>query len=270
MGKYLKAIIALFTFYAVNYVTRFLTQLALVFHNPKFITAIITGEYTEEHIKIMHSPEVVGISYILSTIIATIFLVNTGIIDRRTMVRTTNIRWGYSLFGIVGAFILYFAFEEGLSYIIRGETESERATNCAYTYGIMYSIYLAFICPYVEECLFRAGVLGNLIKEGMNKWVALVISALIFGAAHWDLYNMIPTTVFGLITGWMYIKSKSVIPSAILHTLNNTISLIILYLLSDGTYNAMTEGISTILLTLICIFSLIIATIGTALYAMKK
>ena len=45
MQKYLKAIVAVFTFYSVNLITKFLAQFALIFYDPKFITAILTGEY---------------------------------------------------------------------------------------------------------------------------------------------------------------------------------------------------------------------------------
>ena len=267
MQKYLKAIIALFTFYAVNWVTELLTQLALIFHNPQFITAILTGEYTQEHYRIMHSPEVLGTSYILAAVIVIIFLVNTGVIDKSEMVRTDKIKWVYAIPGIIGLFIFYFAIEFAMTYLFTGVTDIGGST---YNYGIMLSIYLILVCPLVEEGIFRAGVLGNLIKEGMNRWIALAVSAIIFGIVHFSWTKLLPTTIFGFMTGWLYIKSKSIVPSTILHILNNGTALLLTFLTANGIHSSMIDGMSNVIITIICIFTLIIATIGTALYAKKK
>ncbi|MBO4664317.1 MAG: CPBP family intramembrane metalloprotease [Bacteroidaceae bacterium] len=267
MQKYLKPIIALFTFYAFNWVVALLSQLALVFHNPQFITAILTGEYTDEHYSIMRSPEVIGSSRIVAAIIILIFLSRTNIINPKLYVRTKNIRWSYTIFGLVGFNLLFYAFEHILSLMPMFHEElEENGGATTYTYGIMLSIYLAIFSPIVEECIFRAGILGNLMKEGMSQWKAIIISAIIFGACHYSIERAIPTAVFAIITGWLYVKTRSLAPSTILHIINNCTSLLLYHLSANGTYDKVTSELGTTNLWIANIIIGIIAITGVTIY----
>ena len=253
MQKYLKAIIAIFTFYSVNLITKFLAQFALIFYDPKFITAILTGEYTEEHRRIMRSPEVLGTVYILATLITIVFLFQTGIIRKRDNLRTDGIRWGYALLTIMSMFVFYYLFENSWAYLWSITDYDDAGRD----YGILLTIYMAVFSPLVEECIFRAGIQGNIINKGVNKWVALGISAFIFGLVHWSIAMFLPITFFGLVTGWLYMKSRSIYPSFILHTLNNTLSMV---LIKTHTTSALDNGGTTVIIAYIVIAAITLTT----------
>jgi sodium transport system permease protein len=70
-----------------------------------------------------------------------------------------------------------------------------------------------------EELFFRGVVLSGLRRLGL--WPALVVSALLFGFAHASIYRMLPTLALGLVLGWLAWRSGSILPSMIVHGMNN-------------------------------------------------
>ena len=80
-----------------------------------------------------------------------------------------------------------------------------------------------------EEILFRKAVLNALLPYG-NKF-ALVLSALSFSLMHKNPAQFLYTFVGGLFFGHLAIKCRSVVPTIVLHFINN--SLAITYLLLE-------------------------------------
>jgi len=248
MAKFIKPIIALLSFYSVNWLTDILSRFVLVFYNPNFVTSILTGDYTEEQIQTINSSAVMGTTQILAAIIIIVFLFQTNILDIKNDTRTKGIQWKYTILGLSGAFLTYMAFEE-TAYILTaiGMNEEIMLDNTPAYYGIALSIYLAIFSPLVEECIFRGGILGNFIKEGMDKWWAIIISAAIFGAIHFDLYKFLTCFVFGIVTGWIYTRTKSLVPSMILHIMNNSMSITLCAFGYSNIYDFLLMDISLII-----------------------
>lgn len=261
MQKYQNAIIALLSFYSVNWITDMLSLLVLVFYNPYFVTSILTGEYTEEQQAILHSPTVIGTTQLIASIIILLFLFRTGIVNKNDNIRTKSLNWKHIIIGLTGAFIIQMAVEQLLSFLlIIARNETLEFDDSSYYFGIMYTIYLAFFSPLVEETIFRGGILGNLIKNGINKWWAIVISAAIFGAAHFDFDRLLPCFAFGIVTGWIYTRTKSLIPSVCLHIANNMTCLILLIYGKSNIFDFLYMDISIIVKAILCASLL---TIGT-------
>lgn len=70
-----------------------------------------------------------------------------------------------------------------------------------------------------EELFFRGVVLSGLQRLG--PWAAVAVSALLFGLAHASIYRMLPTFALGLLLGWLAWRSASIVPSMIVHAINN-------------------------------------------------
>jgi hypothetical protein len=83
------------------------------------------------------------------------------------------------------------------------------------------------IAPLAEECFFRGlvqTVLGNVLKK---RWAAVVIAALLFGVAHSQQPQVIPTlAVLGVLLGASYERSGSLVAPIVLHSLFNLKTLI--------------------------------------------
>lgn len=88
--------------------------------------------------------------------------------------------------------------------------------------------YLAIgiLGPLAEEMVFRGAVLRTLLKmmDGKWHWVAIIISALIFGAVHGNAVQFVHASVLGLLLGWMYYRTNSILPGVIFHWVNNTVA----------------------------------------------
>ena len=83
------------------------------------------------------------------------------------------------------------------------------------------------IAPLAEECFFRGliqTVLGDVLKK---RWPAVVITALLFGVAHSQQPQVIPTlAVLGVLLGASYERSGSLVAPMVLHSLFNLKTLI--------------------------------------------
>ncbi|MEM7476524.1 MAG: ABC transporter permease subunit/CPBP intramembrane protease [Planctomycetota bacterium] len=83
-----------------------------------------------------------------------------------------------------------------------------------------------------EECFFR-GFLLNGLKENFTAFWAVLFSALAFGVFHVVLAGgaaperLLPSTLMGLLLGWLAWQSKSVFPSMVLHVIHNSTLLIV-------------------------------------------
>lgn len=84
----------------------------------------------------------------------------------------------------------------------------------------MQFLSVGFIAPLVEEILFRGCILGTL-KKKMHPWIAIIISALIFGVAHGTPIGIIYATLLGLLMGWLAVTFNSIVPTLFFHIAYN-------------------------------------------------
>ncbi|MDO9004172.1 MAG: CPBP family intramembrane metalloprotease [Aquabacterium sp.] len=81
------------------------------------------------------------------------------------------------------------------------------------------------IAPVVEEMLFR-GILLRSFLDRYPRGLAIGYSALYFGAAHLNIYQFLLAFLLGLLMGWLYERSRSLIPCVALHAaINSTVFL---------------------------------------------
>ncbi len=74
--------------------------------------------------------------------------------------------------------------------------------------------------PILEEFIFRGIILKGFLKN-YSPSKAIIWSAVLFGLVHMNPWQFIGATAIGLIIGWLYWKSNSLIPGIILHFVNN-------------------------------------------------
>ncbi|MFA6842817.1 MAG: type II CAAX endopeptidase family protein [Bacilli bacterium] len=101
------------------------------------------------------------------------------------------------------------------------------------TYGILFIPIITIIGPIVEELVFRGGILDGLVKVKVPSWIAVLLSAALFGFIHVSAgdYSQIFSYLFmGIALGAIYVKTKSIYTSIITHILINSISVSLFYL----------------------------------------
>jgi sodium transport system permease protein len=89
-------------------------------------------------------------------------------------------------------------------------------------------LFVVALTPAIcEETLFRGFLFSGLLRAGPI--LALVGSSLMFGLAHGSIYRLIPTATLGLVIGFARLKTRSIVPGAIVHFFNNGLALTLLY-----------------------------------------
>ena len=99
-------------------------------------------------------------------------------------------------------------------------------------------VAIGILAPLAEEVVFRGAILRTLlgIMSKKNHWVAIMISAAIFGVVHANLAQFINALLMGLLLGWMYYRTGSLVPGILLHWVNNTMAYVLTNIMpqSDG------------------------------------
>lgn len=108
------------------------------------------------------------------------------------------------------------------------EQEMEAIMNARGGYFV-----IGILIPFVEELVFRGSVLRALLNRQDKHWLMIAVSALLFAAVHMNPAQMPHAFLMGMMLGWMYYRTRSIVPGVILHCTNNTISYILFKLYPD-------------------------------------
>ena len=87
-------------------------------------------------------------------------------------------------------------------------------------------ISITIMAPLVEELLFRGAIQGYMLRKGMKPLNAILIASAIFGIVHMNPIQIPFAFAIGLIFGWLYYRTGSVVPGIIGHFINNSIACI--------------------------------------------
>jgi membrane protease YdiL (CAAX protease family) len=83
---------------------------------------------------------------------------------------------------------------------------------------------VGLFAPIAEEFVFRGAALRSLLNGTRKPWVAIILSALLFSLAHLNPAQMLHAFLVGLLLGWMYWRTGSIIPGIVYHWVNNTVA----------------------------------------------
>lgn len=82
---------------------------------------------------------------------------------------------------------------------------------------------VAFIAPFTEEILFR-GLIASALERSLPRWIAIIISSLIFGLVHGTIISLIYASILGIVMCWLYFKTGSLLSSILFHMGFNILS----------------------------------------------
>jgi membrane protease YdiL (CAAX protease family) len=92
------------------------------------------------------------------------------------------------------------------------------------------------LAPILEELFFRGVVLEGFLKN-YSPWKSIVWSAVIFGMAHLNPWQAIGGIFIGILLGWAYVKTNSLLPGILIHFVNNLIAFsLMVFSESDSFY----------------------------------
>lgn len=111
-------------------------------------------------------------------------------------------------------------------------------------------VVIAILVPLAEEIVFRGAILRALLEffKKMNLergggengrvravWIPIIISSVLFGTVHGNLAQFIHATLLGILLGWLYCNTKTILPGVVMHFLNNGLAFVLVKL--DPTSN---------------------------------
>jgi uncharacterized protein len=124
-------------------------------------------------------------------------------------------------------------------------------------YFLLTLIIIAVIPGVGEEILFR-GYLQNIFRKMFkNDHVAVWMAAILFSAIHFQFYGFVPRMLLGALFGYLYLWTGNLLIPIVAHFLNNSISLLALFVYQKGLTDFDAESTEALPLVYVIIFSAI-------------
>lgn len=115
-----------------------------------------------------------------------------------------------------------------LSFAINISNNSIKFTNFNLSLETSSSFYyfsIVFISPVLEEFYYRKIILNEISKKYNSFW-AILISSILFSLMHMDYVQCQISFLFGLLAGYLYLKTNKIEFTILLHSLVNLLIII--------------------------------------------
>lgn len=129
------------------------------------------------------------------------------------------------------------------------------------SHDILGILAVAVIGPVAEEVIFRGAICGGMLRAGCKPWTAILVSAVIFGLVHMNPAQIPFAAALGVMFAIIYYKTNSIIPSAILHIINNSFACYMMIEYADQPDITFTEMLGQITAIIIMIAGLAISVL---------
>ncbi len=235
---FFEVLLYLFTFLAIQFVVSFIVTIASwldVDNLARIFHQIMEGKLL---------PDTTGtlISSVVSSILTlAVFLWLKWSPFSRTYLQSRP--WGVLVWVVVlalGTIVPSTWLGEQIPYEMPQEIEQMLSEMLHNRWGYLA---IGILAPIVEEMVFRGAILRTLLLLGgrgndqssmlnaqsskFKAFAAILISALLFGAVHGNVQQFVHATLMGLLLGWMYYRTNSIVPGIVFHWINNTAAYVI-------------------------------------------
>lgn len=258
MKKFIKPLLVAIIYLIAQGIAGGIIGLLVFITEPAFMEAAKAGN--EAEIESAIPPSWLACMIIVSGLLTVIIASAMKLINWKTAFhwnkKQASEAWLPLIAAITGIFAIT-VFEEQLQ--LEDQLADQFASMMHSTAGILG---ISLFGPIIEELCFREALMGGLIRRGMKPWLAIFISAAIFGLIHGNPVQIVGAGLIGIILGTIYYKSGNIVLTSILHVINN----------SFATFLAITYGMDTSLseitgsTTATIVSGIICAVFSTALF----
>ncbi len=96
---------------------------------------------------------------------------------------------------------------------------------------LFLSLFVVSVTPAIcEEIAFRGALLGC-FRGWKNRWAAILVVSVIFGAFHGSIWRMVPTMLLGIAMGYLLFETDNMIYNMLFHMVNNAVPVFMLAVL---------------------------------------
>ncbi len=194
--------------------------------------AIAASGDSDAMMKELASPDMLALAIVVSGILTIIVIALLKMIDWKQVLNVKTINWSWGAASIVAAFAGIFALDIAEEMLDLPNLMEDTFTDMSNS--VMGALGIGLLGPIIEEFIFREGIEGYMLRGGVNKWVAIVGSALAFGIIHLNPAQVPFAAAMGIILGVIYYKTGNIVITSILHILNNSIAVWQMYTLGDA------------------------------------
>lgn len=131
-----------------------------------------------------------------------------------------------------------------LSSLLSGGNATNELFSYAFDDNPLKIVVMVVLAPLLEEFLFRKQLIDRTAKYGEKP--AILFSALVFGLFHMNLYQFFYAFGLGLLFGYVYLRTRRLRYSVIMHMVINGLSSVVVPLLlskvGTGTFVQMVAG----------------------------
>jgi membrane protease YdiL (CAAX protease family) len=138
---------------------------------------------------------------------------------------------GFAILALLAIYLASFAYERVLSILgnwnptdeqglVPDKWDSSRAGAF-----VAFFVVVTFVAPVIEEMTYRGLGLSLLMPYGVP--LAILVTGLLFGAAHGLIVALPILTIFGIVVGWLRVRTDSIYPPMLLHATFNGTALLV-------------------------------------------
>lgn len=126
---------------------------------------------------------------------------------------------------------------------------------------------ICIVGPIMEEIMMRRVILKEMQRATKSMWWGIIISSALFAIIHINPIQVVFAMPAGIILGWLYCKTGSLLVPICIHILNNSAAFITMRLDPDSTFSI--KSPFGVMFTFILIFASAAAAIWIVRYYNK-
>lgn len=128
----------------------------------------------------------------------------------------------------------------------------------ALSHTFIGAMTISVFAPLLEEVLFRGAIQGYMMRH-FRPWTAIICSALVFGIIHMNPVQVVYATLLGVILGWIYYRTGSLLPVILGHVLNNSVATVSMLLGLEEGGDMPLETTDKVLMAVVFVVATIVA-----------
>ena len=99
--------------------------------------------------------------------------------------------------------------------------------------GVFGFLSIVVAAPILEELIFRGVMLDGLLKR-YSPMKSILVSAIMFGIVHLNPWQFVTALFIGILSGWVYYRTRSLTLSVIIHMAVNLNGFLSMYLYDES------------------------------------